>query len=301
LTELDGTDARAVAVTGAGTGIGQAVAARFGALGWRVAIGGRRVPKLADTMALVEEAGGRCLAQPLDVTDPESVERFFGQVETEFGTVTAVVNNAATARYGPLDEFSPEEIELEIATKLTGALYMARRGIQAMRRHGKGGDILFVTSRAAVEPWPQHLPYAAASAGVEHAARTLRLELEGTGIRVGVLRCGETAGTEFAARELESGRIGPANALWFRRGLLRHAGLMTPEMVADAIVTAVTLPPGYQFDMTSVIPTAPIGDLPTSFEDWGAEMTRLFGGGRGGSAPRTPERGSDDVSGYDQH
>ena len=61
----------------------------------------------------------------------------------------------------------------------------------------RGGDILFMTSLAAATPWPLHLPYAAASAGVEHAVRTLRFELEGTGIRVLNLRCGETIGTDF--------------------------------------------------------------------------------------------------------
>jgi NADP-dependent 3-hydroxy acid dehydrogenase YdfG len=267
--ELDpGTD-RVVAVTGAGTGIGQAIAARFGTLGWRVAAGGRRVEKLADTARLVEDAGGRCHAHELDVTDADSVERFFTAVESHFGTVTAVVNNAATARYGPLDEFSPAEIAVEIATKLTGALFMARRGIQAMRADGHGGDILFVTSLAAATPWPFHLPYAAASAGVEQAVRTLRLELEGTGIRVLNLRCGETAGTDFATRELESGRALDANQQWFRMNLLRHTGLMKPDDVAEAVVALVTLPRGHQYSFLEVMPTAPIGALPTTFEEWG--------------------------------
>ena len=127
-----------------------------------------------------------------------------------------------------------------------------------------------------MQPWPFHLPYAAANAGVEHAARTLRLELEGTGIRVNVLRCGETAGTEFGTRELATGRMGPASELWFRRGLLRHTGLMDPGMVADAIVTAVTLPTSYQYEVIAVMPTAPTGDLPQTFEEWGTAMASAF-------------------------
>ena len=198
MTEPDVQRPRVVAISGAGTGIGQATARRFGEEGWQVVVGGRRVDRLAETASLVDESGGTCLAHQLDVTDAESVERFFAAAEERFGTVTAVINNAATTRYGPMDDFSPEEIEVEIATKLIGALYMARRGIQALRRDGGGGDILFVTSLAAVQPWPFHLPYAAANAGVEQAARTLRLELEGTGIRVNVLRCGETIGTDFS-------------------------------------------------------------------------------------------------------
>jgi NADP-dependent 3-hydroxy acid dehydrogenase YdfG len=267
---------RVVAVSGAGTGIGQAVAVAFAAQGCAVAVGGRRVDRLTETTSRVEQGGGACLAHELDVTDAESVDGFFAAAEQRFGTVDVVVNNAATARYGPVDDFAPEEIAAEIATKLTGSLYMARRAIQGMRRDGIGGDIVFVTSLAAVTPWPFHLPYAAASAGVEHAARTLRLELEGTGIRVNVLRCGETIGTEFATREREKGRLAAANELWWRRGLLRHAGFMTPDMVADAIVAMVTLPSTHQYEITAVIPTAPVGDLPATYEEWGASVAKAL-------------------------
>jgi NADP-dependent 3-hydroxy acid dehydrogenase YdfG len=267
--ELDPRSDRVVAVTGAGTGIGQAIAVKFGTLGWRVAVGGRRFDKIAETARLVEEAGGACVPHRLDVTDGDSVETFFTDVESDFGTVTAVINNAAMARYGPLDDFSPDEISAEIATKLTGSLLMARRAIKAMREDGRGGDILFITSLAGATPWPFHLPYAAASAGAEHAVRTLRLELEGTGIRVLNLRCGETVGTDFATREMESGRALGANQAWFRMNLLRHTGLMVPDDVADAVVTAVTLPRGHQYSVMEVIPAAPIGPLPQTFNEWG--------------------------------
>ncbi len=281
MTELDPTRDRVAVITGAGTGIGQAIAAKFGSLGWKVAVGGRRIPLLADTASLVEDAGGTCLPHALDVTDPASVEDFFSAAESELGPVTVVISNAAMARYGPLDDFAPEEIEAEVATKLLGSLYMARRGIQAMRTGGVGGDILFITSLAAVQPWPFHLPYAAANAGVEQAARSLRLELEGTGIRVSMFRCGETAGTDFATREASGERMATASEFWFRRGLLRHAGLMNPQMVADAITAAVTLPLGYQYETLAVIPTAPIGDLPTTFQEFAEAMMQLYMQGDG--------------------
>ena len=274
--EQEAERSRVVAVTGAGTGIGQAIAVKFAGLGWRVAVGGRRVDKLSETAALVDQAGGVCFAHELDVTDADSVERFFTDVEARFGVVTVVINNAATARYGPLDDFSPAEIAVEIATKLTGSLFMARRGIQAMRTNGEGGDILFMTSLAAATPWPLHLPYAAASAGVEHAVRTLRFELEGSGIRVLNLRCGETVGTDFATRELESGRAMDANERWFRMNLLRHTGLMVPDEVADAVVTAVTVPPGHQYALMEVMPTAPTGPLPPTYEEWSAALAAQF-------------------------
>ncbi|ADP81423.1 SDR family oxidoreductase [Pseudofrankia inefficax] len=266
-----------VAISGAGTGIGQATAQKFGELGWRVVVGGRRAEKLAETVALVEKAGGECLAHPLDVTDAESVDRFFDAAEERFGTVTAVINNAATGRYGPLESFSPEEIHTEIATKLVGGLYMARRGVRALLAAEKPGDILFITSLSAGTQWLHHLPYAAANAGVEHAARILRLELEGTGIRVTALRCGDTLGTDFNTVEDANGRAMPAFELWFRRGLLRHGGTMTPDMVADAMVAAISLPRGYQYENLTVIPTAPRGELPRTFEAWGADVMSRYG------------------------
>lgn len=270
----DGAPPRVVAISGAGTGIGQVAAVRFARAGFRVAVGGRRVERLAETKSLVEEASGTCVLHSLDVSDGVSVERFFDFVEQELGPVTALVNNAATARYGPLEDFSAEDIRLEVATKLTGSLLMAARAIRGMRRTGAGGDIVFVTSAAAVWPWVQHLPYAAANAGVEHAARILRLELEGTGIRVGVLRVGETAGTEFGHRGLAMGVM--PNELWFRRGLLRHQGLMTPEHVAEAMVAMVELPAAHQYEMVSLVPTAPVGELPLTLEEWQESVRRLF-------------------------
>jgi NAD(P)-dependent dehydrogenase (short-subunit alcohol dehydrogenase family) len=253
-------------VTGAGTGIGRAIAIKFAGLGWSVAIGGRRLERLAESAADVRSAGGACFFQALDVTDPDSVASFFDHAEAELGPVNVAINNAAIGRYGPLDDFTPQEIHAEIATKLTGSLYVARRAIQSMRAPGSGGDILFITSLAGVVPWVFHLPYAAANAGIEHAARILRFELEGTGIRVNVLRCGETLGTEFSTDQQGLDRTATAHHWWFRRGLLRHPGLMTPDMVAEAVVTAVTLPSTHQYDVISVMPTAPVGELPVTYE-----------------------------------
>jgi NADP-dependent 3-hydroxy acid dehydrogenase YdfG len=274
MNENDSSQGRVVAISGAGTGIGQVAAAKFASLGWRVAVGGRRAERLAETKSMIEEAGGTCLAHELDVSDGKSVDRFFDAAEAELGTVTAIVNNAATARYGPLDDFSFDDIAVEVGTKLTGGLFMAARGIRGMRRAGVGGDIVFVTSAAAVLPWVEHLPYAAANAGAEHAARILRLELEGSGIRVGVLRVGETIGTEFANRGMEVGVM--PHELWFRRGLLRHSGAMVPDNVADAMVAMVSLPPTYQYEVMSVAPTAPAGDMPTTMEEWQEGFLRLL-------------------------
>jgi NADP-dependent 3-hydroxy acid dehydrogenase YdfG len=267
------TEHRVAVVTGAGTGIGQAMAVKFASFGWSVAIGGRRVDKLEETAQLVRDAGGTPFAGALDVSSPSSVDEFFAGAESALGPVSVAINNAAVARYGDMDDFSPEEIATEVNTKLLGSLYVARRAIQTMRQQGEGvADIVFVTSLAAVLPWVHHLPYAASNAGAEHAARILKQELEGTGIRVSTFRCGETIGTDFATKEMESGRVFTSSELWFRRGLLRHTGAMTPDMVADAVAHMVTLPAGCQFELVQMVPTAPRGPVPKTME----ELAALF-------------------------
>lgn len=259
---------RVAVITGAGTGIGRETALQLAGLGWRVAVGGRRLDKLAETTRLAESAGGTCLSAHLDVTDADSVEEFFACVEAKFGAATAVINNAATARYSLLEDFSAAEIAAEITTKLIGALYVSRRGIEGMRRADAGGDILFVSSLAALEPWPLQLPYGAANAGVENAARTLELELEGSGIRVSVVRCGHTPGTDMATREIQSGRVQAAKERWFRLGRLRHGNVLAAADAASAIVATVTLPQGRKYGVIEVTPTAPVGALPATLEEW---------------------------------
>jgi NAD(P)-dependent dehydrogenase (short-subunit alcohol dehydrogenase family) len=268
--EGDSGDARVIAVTGASAGIGRAISEHLGGLGWTVALGARRMHRLMETRAAVERAGGKGFASYLDVGDAESVDEFFRSAEAQVGPISGVVNNAAVARYGPLHDFTPEEIAREIQTKLIGSLYMSRRAIIGMREHDIAGDILFITSVAASQPWPYHLPYASAGAGLEHAARTLKLELEGGKIRVHTFRCDATMGTEFADREREAGRLVPAMRMWYRLGLQRHFGYLTADQVADAVLGALTLPPGLQYDLFTLSPMAPEGPLPETWEMFAA-------------------------------
>ena len=297
MSGFDPSRDRVAVVSGAGTGIGRAIAAKFGALGWSVAVGGRRPQPLAETVLVVEAAGGRCLAHELDVTDADSIDRFFAAAEAEFGPVNVVVNNAALARYGPLDDFEPGEIETEIATKLTGSLLMARRGIRSMRPRA-AGDILFMSSESGGCVWPLHLPYAAANAGVEHAARILSRGLEGSGIRVAALRCGGTVGTDFATREIESGRMLGVNECWFSQGLLRHEGAMTPEQLGAIGAMQLTFEDMGIWALEQEVTLGRSGDGTPSAEGAGGfalpegvtekqmeEMRATFESGEGGFAP----------------
>src|SRR5260370_15537117 len=88
------TDGRMAIGTGAGSGIGGAVALAFGALGWRVALGARRIDRLEDAAVEVRDRGGQAFVHALDVTDPASVDAFFAAAEHGLGPLDVLVNNA---------------------------------------------------------------------------------------------------------------------------------------------------------------------------------------------------------------
>jgi NAD(P)-dependent dehydrogenase (short-subunit alcohol dehydrogenase family) len=202
--------------------------------------------------------GGEVFAHSLDVVDADSVDRFYTAAEAALGPIDLIVNCAAHARPGPLHEREAVEIRSEIETGLIGALLFTRRAIAGMVSRKVGGDLVFLSSTSAVAAWPYLAAYAASKAGIEQAARTLSLELEGTGIRSVVVRVGNTQGTDWTASWTNEDFAFAAE--WQRFGLLRHAALMRPERVAQAIVTAVQAPQGVQFDVLSVQPEAPADD-----------------------------------------
>ncbi len=163
---------------------------------------------------------------------------------------------------GEENELSPKEIRAEIETGLVGSLLFARAGICRWIERAVSADVVFISSTSAETPWPLHTPYSASKAGVEQAARSLSVELEGTGIRSLVIRVGNTMGTGWIDDWSDRERMAPAE--WQRLGLLRHFGLLRPEQGARAIVWAVSAPRGGQIDHVSVHPEAPLD--PSSLE-----------------------------------
>lgn len=246
---------RVAAVSGGSSGIGRAVAEAFGALGWGVAIGARGEERVREAAAAVRERGGRALGARLDVRDAGSIEAFYAEAERTLGPVDVVVNCAAHARPGALHELSAEEIRSEVESGLVGALLFAREGVRRMIARRGPGDVVFVSSVSAEVPWPLLATYAGSKAGVEQAARSLSLELEGTGVRATVVRVGNTVGTNWTA-DWQPGELA-AFAEWQRLGLLRHGGLLMPQQVAESVVWVVGVPRSVQIDLVSVHPEAP--------------------------------------------
>jgi len=251
--------ARTAAVTGASVGLGRAVAVALGGLGWRVAIGARRSDRLDETAAEVRAAGGVAFAHALDVTDPASVARFFEAATSELGTIEVLVNNAGIASPGPLVSQTADEVRRTIETNLLGAVYCSQETMRGWQRADfADGDLVFISSETANCPWPQNLPYGASKAAVEHIARGLRLELEGTGARVSIIQLGP-AQSEFGFG-WEPERMKEALAAWNEARVWSHPAMMAAEDVARGVVLALTAPRSVEVHDLVMKPTRGPGD-----------------------------------------
>jgi NAD(P)-dependent dehydrogenase (short-subunit alcohol dehydrogenase family) len=164
------------------------------------------------------------------------------------------VSNAGICISGLLHELSPEDLQAEVLTNLLGPMYMARRCIPSMTR-STVGDLVFISSDNARAPRTFQAAYSAAKTGVEALARTLAMELEGTGVRVSTIRMGPVA-TEFG-RDWNGTLLKRMLASWKRFGLQRNLAFMDPESVAAAVVSAVTAPRGAYVATIELQPEGP--------------------------------------------
>lgn len=247
-----GAAPRTAIVTGASSGIGAATAEALGALGCFVALGARRVERLEQVAAAVEDAGGRAFAQHLDVGRPESVQAFFEAAAARLGEIDLLVNNAGMSVLNRLHEADPAALEEELRVNLLGPMLLSRLALPGMLARRRG-DLVFVSSENAVHPRPYQPAYTAAKAGLEGLARVIAMETEGTGVRSVVVRVGPT-GSEFGAR-MDTAVLHRALEAWKYWGVQRHLHWMPSESVARAIVRVATTPVEESYvDLLQVMP-----------------------------------------------
>jgi NAD(P)-dependent dehydrogenase (short-subunit alcohol dehydrogenase family) len=169
-------------VTGAARGIGLAVAKRFLADGWHVA--------LLDIEAGLLEKSVTALARPdatlavtCDVSDATAVATAFAGLEHHFGRLDALVNNAGVAVFAPLIETSDADWNRVLAVNLTGPFLCAKAAVPLMRNHG-GGAIVNITSISGLRASTLRSAYGTSKAGLAHLTKQLAVELAELGIRV---------------------------------------------------------------------------------------------------------------------
>jgi NAD(P)-dependent dehydrogenase (short-subunit alcohol dehydrogenase family) len=199
---VEGTyDGKVAVVTGGGSGMGRAMALEFARLGAAVVVAGRRREPLAETVALVTNAGGRAHEQPTDVRDPDQVEALFDAAVERFGRVDALVNNAAGNFVVRAEDLSPNGWRAVVSIVLDGGFLCSRAAGRRMIEQGDGGAILSVLASYAWTGGPGTVHSAAAKAGLLAMTRTLAVEWAPHGIRANCITPGPTE-TEGAGAAL---------------------------------------------------------------------------------------------------
>ena len=173
-----------VFVTGAGTGLGKAIAVEFARLGAAVIIASRGQEHLDAGSAAVSEVGGKVLAVTCDIREPEQIAAAFDAAEAAFGLPAALVNNAAANFPVPAEDMSPNAWRTVVDITLNGTFFCSR---EFARRHiaaGAPGSIIDVGASYAWTGGPGFAHSAAAKAGVKNMVETLAVEWGPYGIAV---------------------------------------------------------------------------------------------------------------------
>jgi len=175
--------ARVALVTGAGSGIGRAIAHRLAAEGACVLVADRDSGRAA---AVAAEIGSADVAVPFtaDVTDEEQVAAAVAAAALAFGGVDLVVNNAGLSISKPLLETTAADWDRQHDVMARGSFLVSREAARAMKAQGMGGDIVYICSKNSVVAGPANVAYGAAKADQAHQVRLLAAELGGDGIRV---------------------------------------------------------------------------------------------------------------------
>ena len=177
-------DGRVAAITGGGGGMGRSFALDLAARGAKVAVCGRRPEPIAETVEMVEAAGGEALAVTCDVRDPAQVDAFFDACGERFGAADLLVNNAAGNFIAPAIELSANGWNAVINIVLNGSFYCSRAFATRYRDAGrKRGSIVSVIATYAWTGNAGTAHSAAAKAGVQNLMMTLAVEWAELGIR----------------------------------------------------------------------------------------------------------------------
>ncbi|MFD8717427.1 bifunctional aldolase/short-chain dehydrogenase [Streptomyces sp. NPDC059629] len=231
---------RVALVTGAGSGIGKAIAHRLAAEGACVVVADLNTGSAA---GVAEELGGsdKAVAVTVDVTDEEQITAAFRAAALAFGGVDLVVNNAGISISKPLLETSAKDWDLQHDIMARGSFLVSREAARVMIAQGLGGDIVYIASKNAVFAGPNNIAYSATKADQAHQVRLLAAELGEHGIRVngvnpdGVVRgsgifAGGWGARRAAVYGVEESKLGEFYA---QRTILKREVL--PEHVANAV------------------------------------------------------------------
>ena len=187
-------------VTGAGSGIGRAVALALLGDGYAVALAGRRQGPLQETAAAAGEATPRALAAPTDISDPASVRALFDKTKAAFGRLDLLFNNAGIGAWAtPLEELPYEDWKAAVDINLSGAFLCTQEAFRLMKAQDpQGGRIINNGSISADRPRPNSAPYTATKHAITGLTKSTSLDGRKYDIACGQIDIGNAA-TEMTA------------------------------------------------------------------------------------------------------
>ena len=220
-------------VTGAGSGIGRASAVALAGAGFTVVLAGRRPEPLE---AAAAEAGGGAAALACDVRDPDSVAALFAEVESRFGRLDLLFNNAGVGSPPvALEELELEQWRAVIETNVTGTFLCTQEAFRLMKRQSpRGGRIINNGSISAIVPRPLSAPYTAAKHAVTGLTRSTSLDGRAYDIACGQIDIGNAA-TDLTGPMRTTGVLQAD-------GRIEREPTIDPADVARAVVYMATLP-----------------------------------------------------------
>jgi NAD(P)-dependent dehydrogenase (short-subunit alcohol dehydrogenase family) len=229
-----GTDGKVAVVTGAGSGIGRAVALAFLGAGYRAVLAGRRQEPLEET-ARLSGAGDRALPVPTDVTRPESVRALFDRAVERFGRVDVLFNNAGRSGPGvPLEDLTFEQWKAVVDVNLTGMFLCTQAAFRVMKAQvPRGGRIINNGSISAHAPRPRSAPYTATKHAVTGLTKVTSLDGRPHDIACGQIDIGNAL-TEMTTRMTQG--VPQAD------GSVRAEPTMDVQHVASAVLYMAGLP-----------------------------------------------------------
>jgi NAD(P)-dependent dehydrogenase (short-subunit alcohol dehydrogenase family) len=240
-------------VTGAGTGIGRAVALALMREGYAGVLAGRRKEKLAETAHEAGSTGAKCLIVPTDVSDPQSIKSLFAKTKETFGRLDLLFNNAGIgAPAVPLEDLPYETWQKVVATNLTGMFVCTQEAIKIMKAQApRGGRIINNGSISAHAPRPRSVAYTATKHAVTGLTKSTSLDCRGYDIACGQIDIGNAA-TPLTERMVEG------------HGVMQPDGRMAiePRMQADDVGRAVVYMAGLPLDANVLFMTVMANLMP---------------------------------------
>lgn len=225
---------RVAVVTGAGSGIGRAVALALHGAGYSVALAGRRAEALDQTRELAGSAA-KVIVAPTDVSDPQAVRALFDRVRSEFGRLDLLFNNAGMgAPAVPMEDLTYQQWSAVLGVNLTGSFLCAQEAIRIMKaQEPRGGRIINNGSISAYAPRPNSAPYTATKHAITGLTKCISLDGRKWDIACGQIDIGNAA-TELTERM--------AAGVMQANGTLAVEPRMDVKLVADAVLYMAGLP-----------------------------------------------------------